>query len=142
MKTGIYLLAASLLIGGCGFAALPGPTQKEVTKSDLVGVWQYPADYEETTVTLDLRADDSFTQTIQRSGKAKPQIHTGSWKLEDNSPKLKVLKPVFGYPRRPWVLEDVNWWMVSSYQKGIDVAICGAADDRDPDSCFEMRKLR
>ena len=136
------LAVVALFVGGCGFAALPGPTQKKVTKADLVSVWQYPADYEKTTVTLELKGDGTFIQAIKRTNQAELQVHTGTWDLEGTSPKLTVLKPVFGDPGKPWVLEEAHWWIVDSYRKGVKFAIFGAADDRDPDACNEMKKLR
>ena len=96
-----------------------------------------------TTVTLDLKADGTFVQTIQRSGQANPQVHKGAWALEGARPKLSVLKPVFGQDDKPWVIEEVNWWVMdSTMNEDTEFSICGAADDRDPDSCFEMKKLR
>ena len=142
MKAIFSLLVFTLLIGGCGHAALPGATQKNVTKADIVGVWQYPAEYEKTTVTLDLKADGAFVQTIKRSGQTKAQVHSGIWDLEGTTPKLTVLKPVFGDASKPWVLEEANWWIIDSYRDGVTFAIFGAADDRDPDSCWEFKKLR
>jgi len=142
MKNIVLPVAVAFLVGGCGFSTLPGPTQKTVTKTDIVGVWQYPADFEKTIITLDLKTDGTFVQTIKRSNETESQVHTGTWTLEGTTPKLTVLKPVFGYPEKPWIPEDANWWIIDSYQKGVTFAIFGAADDRDPDSCNEMKKLR
>lgn len=100
----IAFLSGILILCACGFAFLPEPTKKKVVKADLLGVWEYPADYGSTTVTM---------------------------------------KPDFHAPAGPWVLEEASWWMMDSViNKGIDVSICGTADDRDPDSCFEMKKIR
>ncbi len=132
------------ILGGCciGPAALPGPTKKAVKASDITGVWQYTADYEKTTITLELKADGTFIQTVKYIAPSEPQMHTGTWSLEGSSPKLRVLKPVFGKPNDPWVLADANWWIVDSYQEGVKFALFGAADDYDPDNCFEFKKLR
>ena len=142
MRRVFPLLAVALLAGGCGYAALPASTKKNVTKSDIVGIWQYQADNGKTTVTLELKADGTFVQSIQRSGQASPQVHTGTWDLEGTTPRLTVLKPVFGEYEKPWILEETNWWIVDSNQRGVKFAIFGAADDRDPDSCSEMKKVR
>ena len=145
MRISFSTVAVALLAAGCGGigpSALPGPTEKNVTKADVVGVWKYDADFKKTNITLELKADGTFVQTIQRPDNTEPQVHTGAWDLDGTTPVLKVLKPVFGDDRKPWVLEDACWWIVDSYQDGLEFAICGAADDRDPDSCSEMEKLR
>ena len=143
--TFLYPFIIALFLSGCGVigpSALPGPTGKNVRQADIVGVWKYPADYRKTAITLELKADGTCVHTIKRSEQSEPQVHTGVWGLEGATPTLKVLKPVFGDYSKPWVLEDARWWIIDSYQEGVDFAICGAADDRDPDSCFEMKKLR
>jgi len=54
---------------------------------------------------------------------------------------LKVLYPVFGDdPKKDWVLEDANWWIIESLQ-GVTFAIFGGANP-DPDSFNEFRKVR
>lgn len=120
---------------------LPGPTQKNVTPADIVGVWEYPADNNTTVVTLDLKADGSFVQSIARAGDEQPQVHQGEWKLDGATPELTVLRPVFAEASQPWILEEVNWWVVDSQQGGLTFAICGSADDRDPDSYWEFEKI-
>src|SRR5512138_3029023 len=99
-------LAASLLwlLLGCGCigpAALPGPTEKVVKASDIAGVWQYTADYERTMITLELRADGTFVQTVEHPAPMGPQVQSGRWSLEGSIPKLRVLEPVFGKPNDP-----------------------------------------
>ena len=136
------LLPVGIMILACGPMALPGPTSKSVSTMDLVGIWRYYADFDATEIDLELRSDGTFTQTIRRGAGAPLQIHTGSWGLDGPHPKLTVLKPVFGDPSKPWILEEVNWWVVDSRQKGANFAIFGAADDRDSDSCWEMEKIR
>ncbi|WFB34380.1 hypothetical protein P3T73_09420 [Kiritimatiellota bacterium B12222] len=136
------LLCILFAVSGCGPAFLPGPTSKTVFTSDIVGTWQYPADYGETTVTIEFKADHSFVQTIIPAPPAPHQIHTGTWALDHNAPQLTLLKPVFGDSTQPWILEAASWWMIDSVRNpDLSVSICGAADDRDPDSCFEMKKL-
>jgi hypothetical protein len=132
-----------LFVVGCGPAFLPEPTKNAVATKDIAGVWKYFADYEKTRILLELKTDGSFVQTIHHSGKTKPQAHKGNWNLQGNRPKLMLLKPVFGNPTKPWILEEANWWIMDSVlNDNTKFSICGAADDRDPDSCFEMKKIR
>jgi hypothetical protein len=132
------------LFGCCciGPAALPGPTRREVQMSDIAGEWRYYADYGQTTITLALMEDETFVQTIERSGEEPVQVHTGEWGLDGAWLKLSVLKPIPGNPSAPWIEEEANWWVVDSYQDGIDFAVFGAADDRDPDNCNEFERIR
>jgi len=112
-----------------------------VTEEDIVGLWQYPSDLYNNIVTIDLKNDGTFVQTITHFGKGEPQTHTGTWKLEDNNPKLTVLKPDAMDSRKPWVLEDASWLIVEHDGDGT-FRIFGAVNDRDPDSCNAMRKIR
>ena len=139
MRALLIFLVCTILVTGCGHYALSGPTNKRVTMADLVGVWEYPAD-ETGSVTLTLSADGTFVQSIQHGSSDEVQIHEGNWSLEGATPVLTVLKPVFGDSGKPWILEPASWWIVDSYQDGVTFAIFGAADDRDPDSCWEFKK--
>jgi hypothetical protein len=139
----IFLVSIILFVIGCGPAFLPGPTKKTVNVVDLVGTWQYPANYGETEVTLELKENGTFIQTIRKSTGGIPRTYTGMWKLDGVRPQITLLKPVFGKYDKPWTLEKVNWWVMDSVVNDkTEFSICGAADDRDPDSCFEMKKLR
>lgn len=139
MRTLYVSLLTALLIAGCGHYALPGPTSKRVSKADIAGVWEYPAS-DTGSVTLTLSTDGTFVQSIQRTASSERQIHKGSWDVKDARPVLTVLKPVFGDSSQPWILERADWWIVDSHRDGITFAIFGAADDRDPDSCWEFKK--
>jgi hypothetical protein len=139
----VILAAATLaLLSACiGPAALPKATEEKVTPTDLVGTWKYPADFGATTITLELKPDGTFVQTV-RHGSGRVQTHEGGWTLDGSRPQLNVLKPVFGEPGKEWVVEGAHWWVVESHREGVKFAIFGAADDRDPDSCWEFEKVR
>lgn len=142
MKKIFQIFAIAIIINGCGYSDLPEPTQKKISTEDIVGIWQYPANYGKTIISIELNIDGAFTQIIKHSGQKKLKIHKGTWELDVTSPKLTVLKPAFGDSSKPWVLEEAHWWIVDSHQKGIKFAIFGAADDRDADSCNEFKKIR
>ena len=126
---------------GCiGPAALPQPTKENVTPADIVGTWRYGADYGKTAVTLEIKADGTFNQTVNRSN-GKTHLHSGTWTLDGPYPKLKVLYPVWAEPTKDWHLEDANWRIVASHQQGVKFAIFGAAEP-DPDSFEEFNKVR
>jgi len=147
----IVLVLSCLLLTGCpiGFSALPAATTKNVTPSDLAGLWQYEiyprhdrgVPTNDGVVTIELREDGTFEQTVRRKGDSKPLTHTGKWAL--TAPpvrlRLKVLKPPF---TAEWTVEEAHWWVVDSTQKGGDFAVFGGAHDSDPDQCNEFRRLR
>jgi hypothetical protein len=140
----VILAAVTLgLLSACiGPAALPKATEEKVTPADIVGTWRYPAEFGATTITLELKPDGTFVQTV-RHGSGRVQTHQGTWVLEGSHPRLEVLKPVFGEPPgKEWVVESAHWWIVESQREGVKFAIFGAADDRDPDSCWEFEKVR
>jgi hypothetical protein len=142
MRNLILAAVALALLSACiGPAALPEATKEKVTSADIVGTWEYPADFGKTTITLDLKPNGTFVQTIRHKN-GNIQTHEGTWTLDDSRPELKVLKPVFGEPDKAWIEEGASWWIVESHRKGVKFAIFGAADDRDPDSCEEFEKIR
>lgn len=140
MRSAIPAVVAVALLPACiGPAALPQATTEKVTPADIVGTWRYPADYGATTITLELKLNGTFVQTVRR-GDGSIQTHEGTWTLNEARPELKVLKPVFGEPSKEWAIEAANWWVIESHREGVKFAIFGAADDRDPDSCNEFEK--
>jgi hypothetical protein len=146
MKKCYAITIVALILNGCGVigpAALPPRTEKKVTKADIVGIWKYDADYKETLVTLELKPDGTFIQTIIHSDTSTPQVHKGTWDLEETTTILKVLKPAEEGSKKPWVSADANWWIMDSViNKDTKFSICGTADDSDPDNCGEMKKIR
>ncbi len=77
----IAFLSGILILCACGFAFLPEPTKKKVVKADLLGVWEYPADYGSTTVThrvqagLHLRANHHSSKPRTCSGSRGDLVH-------------------------------------------------------------------
>ncbi len=136
------VLLIFVLFYQCGPAFLPEPTKEKVTRGDLVGSWEYFADYQKTKIVLDLKLDGTFVQTIERSGNPKLQFQKGKWKINGSDLIIKVLKPVHDGSDEPWFLDWARWWIMDSRQKGLKFGIIGAADDRDPDNCFEFKKIR
>lgn len=90
---------------------------------------------------MDLKLDGTFVQTIERSGNPKLQFQKGKWKINGSDLIIKVLKPVHDGSDEPWFLDWARWWIMDSRQKGLKFGIIGAADDRDPDNCFEFKKI-
>lgn len=138
MRSAILAVVTLSLLSACiGPAALPPATTEQVTPADVAGTWKYPADFGATQITIELRPNGTFVQTV-RHGSGRIQTHQGTWTLDESRPQLQVLKPVFGEPSKEWVVEDARWWVVESHREGVRFAVFGAADDRDPDSCEEF----
>ncbi|PJZ53713.1 hypothetical protein [Leptospira adleri] len=131
-----------LLLAECGPAFLPEPTNEKVTRKDLVGSWEYFADYQKTRIVLDLKANGTFIQTIERPSDPKPQIQRGRWDLKDSELRIKLLKINPENRSGPWILDWAHWWIVESTKGGSNFAISGAADDSDPDNCFEFDRIQ
>jgi len=73
----VGLAVASTL--GCGPAALPSATPKMVAPANVVGKWQYTADYGKIPVTLEMKVDGTFAQTVKRGGPFKCIAAIGLW---------------------------------------------------------------
>ncbi|VTR96503.1 Uncharacterized protein OS=Leptospira santarosai serovar Shermani str. LT 821 GN=LSS_13204 PE=4 SV=2 [Gemmata massiliana] len=135
------VVAVGLLSACIGPAFLPKATAEKVTPADIVGTWQYPAEFGATAVTIELKAGGRFVQTVRHAG-GRVQAHEGPWALDGPYPRLEVLKPVSGEPRgQEWVVEGVRWWVVGSHREGVRFALFGAAGDHDPDSCAEFERV-
>jgi hypothetical protein len=115
-------------------------TEQTVTPTDVVGTWTYPSGFDSTSITLDLKPEGAFVQTVRHED-GRVRTHEGTWTLEGSAPVLTVLKPASGEPDEEWVAEGANWWVVESYRDGVRFALFGAADDRDPHSCREFEKV-
>jgi hypothetical protein len=131
-----------LFLFQCGPAFLPEPTKEKATREDLAGSWEYSADYGKTRIVLELKTNGTFIQTIERSSDSKPQVQKGRWDLKESELRIKVLKPNRENPSDPWILDWAHWWIIESTQEGSNFAISGAADDSDPDNCFEFERIR
>lgn len=141
MRNLALAVAVLALLSACiGPAFLPKATTEKITPADIVGTWRYPADFGATTITIELKPDGTFAQSV-RHASGRIQTHEGTWTLDESHPQLKVLKPVFGENNKEWVVENAHWWVVESHREGVRFAIFGAADDRDPDSCQEFERV-
>ncbi len=142
-RIAVVLIFLTLIGNSCiGFAALPGPTQQDIQISDIAGMWRYYADFGETEIILDLKEDGTFIQTIEQDGKDTSQVHTGQWSLEGAWLKISVLKPRLDNSSASWIEEEANWWVIESYKGGTEFAVFGAAEDSDPDNCYEFERIQ
>lgn len=66
MRNAILAAVALGLLSACiGPAALPQATEEKVGPADIVGTWRYPAEFGATTITVELKSDSTFIQTVR-----------------------------------------------------------------------------
>lgn len=143
MKTTILMLAAALMLAGCGPAFLPGTTSRPVTTNDLVGTWQYTADYGKTTIELSIQADGTYQQTVVPAGSTNSLSQSGRWTLDQrNHFRLDAVLTHEGYKSgNGWTAEEANWWITDGIGKQPKVVPFGGTHP-DPDSWQRFEKLR
>jgi hypothetical protein len=135
------LLAAVLLVlNSCGPAALPGPAQKPVSDTDVVGTWSYWADFKKTRVEIQFTADHRFSQVLTGpDGTIKRQA--GTWHLSgaylDISDILEN-ESVSGFNASSWKKSDALWWFADD--RGF-LELMGGESSEDPDQCWPLQKL-
>ena len=137
----IYIFLIALFVGGCGFAALPGPTSKTVKPKDISGTWQYTADYEKTKITLEVKADGTFSQSVVPTGATNVLTQSGVWKLDErNHIYFTSVLTHEGFENKDgWNAEEAHWWVTDGIETKL--AIFGGTHP-DPDSWQEFMKLR
>ena len=141
MRISFPIVLLALILGGCGHAFLPTPTEKKVAPADAVGTWQYPAHFGETTITIEIRADGTFHQVVKLAGNSEPLQQDGTWKLDGADIDLdKVLINEGLSDQEGWVAEPASWYFVESSGKPPLVIFGGTHPD--PDSWQEFKKLR
>lgn len=135
LLSSVFLFAA-LLLPGCRPIALPPPTSRPVAAAQLAGIWKYDADYGKISVSLALGTNGTFVQTVVFPDKTRePLVHRGTWALDGSRPVMRLLRPVaFSREYEPWVEEDVNWWVMDTYDSGRPFALFGSAYNGDPDN--------
>lgn len=143
MKMLIMISGLLLATAGCGqWGGLPEPTKKTVTPADAVGVWIYTADYEKTSITLQIKRDGTFRQTVKPAGQAKPLSSSGRWTLDGADISLDKVLTHEGFSEgKGWVPESANWYFVDHAGGNPSVAIFGGTHP-DPDSWREFKKVR
>jgi hypothetical protein len=138
-----WLLSASVLmilnVVGCGPAALPYPTEKKVSPTQIVGKWQYDTDYDEATVTLVLNADGSFVQNVPKSSLGGARVQRGLWSLDGADLFLEnALR--YNYGQNRWETTGYNCWIIDEFGLNSSFTLFGGdgfQDDPDSGDVFE-----
>jgi hypothetical protein len=142
MKTILMLISVAIL-AGCGRAFLPNPTSLKVSASDLSGTWQYTADYGKTIITLIVRQDGTFHQTVLPSGSTNTLSQSGRWTLDQrNHINFDAILTHEGFKSTNWwIAEEANWFVTDGVGKQPKVVLFGGTHP-DPDSWQVFKKLR
>ena len=130
------------LVGACiGHVGTPGPTTQKVTAADAIGTWKYDADDGKTAITLEIRADGTFTQTVQPPGQAKPLTASGKWEPDGAHISLDGLLSNEAHSVGPgWVATDAWWYFADGYTGDPRVVIHGGTTT-DPDNIRAFEKV-
>jgi hypothetical protein len=133
------LALGTMLLVSCGPAALPQRTQKPVSPQDLVGIWRYKGDYNQTTVEIEFLQNRTFRQTVTlSSGAVKKQ--QGTWQLNGAEVELENILLNTGAKSTPslmsWKPDDMTWWFTTD---GGNLELMGG-QDVDPDQARELER--
>jgi hypothetical protein len=143
MRAYTLVVGAITMLSGCGPAFLPEPASRPVTTNELVGTWQYTADYGKTLIQLTIRPDGTFQQTVTPTGSTKTLSQSGRWTLDErNHIRFDALLTHEGYSAsKGWTPEEVHWWVTDGIGKQPAVVLFGGTHP-DPDSWQRFEKIR
>lgn len=136
----LTVLAVSLLLSGCGPAALPGPAKGPVTDADVVGRWSYPGDFKKTKVEIEFTPDHHFTQVVSSAG-GLSKTQRGTWGLDGAYLELGDIllnESVSGFSMAAWKAEDTRWWFTDEAGR---LELMGGERSKDPDDCWPLTRL-
>ncbi|MEM1208159.1 MAG: hypothetical protein AAGB29_07805 [Planctomycetota bacterium] len=113
-------------ITGCGNYFAPGPTQRSVAATDLVGTWTYaPLCSGPAQVTLVLRPDGTFGQTVQEG--TRTLTSQGGWRVVGSEVELDAALTEFN----GWSIAQERWRVVDWDESPTGFGIFGGAGDPD-----------
>ena len=142
MRIYLAVLAVSVLLAGCGQAFLPQRTKTKVRPAQVVGTWQYTADYGKTLITIEFKADGSFRQVVKPAGQTRQLVQTGTWKLDGASIDLEDVLTHEGFKEgKGWVPETASWDIIDSISGKPALVIFGGTHP-DPDSWQEFKFIK
>ena len=131
----------SFLLVGCCF--LPGKTEKKVTRADVIGTWQYTADFEKTIIAIEFMEDGTFHQIVKPVGKSNELSQDGSWNLDGADLHLENVLTHEGEglsEQKGWVPEAADWYLTDNINDKPPFVIFGGTFP-DPDSWQEFKKI-
>ena len=130
----------SVLLVGCCF--LPGPTKKKVTRADVIGTWQYTADFEKTIITIEFMADATFHQIVKPAGQSKQLTQDGTWNLDGADLHLENALTHEGFSEQNgWVPEAAGWWLIDNVISDRPAFVIFGGTCSDPDSWQEFKRI-
>ena len=148
MKKIALTLLAFALVASC---SRPGPTVRSFSRDDILGTWTHSDSHPVTqgtsgsySVSVTLREDGTYDQTIEANGDSGTHQTSGTWTLETSRIKLTGLltddwDQVTDSAK--WTKKDADWWFVDWYDSKQKVALFGGLHP-DPDSFVPWTKKR
>lgn len=138
-QTALAILAFAVVVA-CG---RPGPSTRSFERADILGTWTRSDSHPVTqgasgaySVSVTLREDGTFHQTIEAAEDAGTHQTSGTWTLEASRINLKGLLTDDwdqATDRAKWTKRDAHWWFVDWHGGNGKVALFGGLHP-DPDS--------
>ena len=139
LKLWVAVVLVPVLLAGCCF--LPAPTKKQATHADVIGTWQYTADFDKTIITIEFKEDGTFRQVVKPTGQSKPLVQDGTWTLDGAHIHLENILTHAGISEQEgWVPEEAGWYLIDSTSGKPRLAIFGGTFS-DPDSWQEFKRI-
>ena len=134
-----FVVLLLLFLAGCCF--LPSPTRKKASDADVVGTWQYTADYGNTVITIEFKNDGTFHQVVTPAGQARQLVQNGTWTRNGADIELTdVLMEDYSGNQKAWVAEDTFWYLTDATSGKPPLVIFGGSFP-DPDSWQEFKRI-
>lgn len=140
----LIVLAAAfsliLILTGCvGPGNVPSPTEKKVNPGDIVGKWKYDMDFNLGKVSLELKPDRTFVQTIPATAPGGPRVQKGMWQIKGGS-RLELNSALRFDNNTMWKPHTYQCWIVDGSGFNAPFGIFGGdgfQDDADSGNYWE-----
>ena len=118
----IVVVWLAICIVGCGqIIGVPSATNVPVALQNIVGIWsrqdtramKHDAPDITYTLTIQLKGDSTYVQTLNLGTGAPPITHTGTWAM--NGPHItlaNVLVESWDFDQGSWRPQQEQWWFV------------------------------
>jgi hypothetical protein len=112
---------------------LPSPTERPIVPQDVLGSWWFYVDEAMSTVTIDLKPDGHYSQTIVSNRGDKVDCPGGDWKLDRAYLELTSYRSAVRT-----AIEGVRWFFG---RQGPDLILV-AKDSLQVDTMLQGRKVK
>jgi len=135
MMTVLAAVASAAMLWACGVASVMTPEPTVATRADIIGTWSqtitagtsqaHGANLPDYTLTMELRDDGIFVQTINATVAGISAHTTGRWRRSGEHILLDGLLMEGGSGNAPWHKTNTAWWMTKSELPGQQLSLYG-----------------